>query len=414
MSSSLFRPFKAVRPVPALAAQVVAPPYDVLDSAEARVKAQGKPYSFLHVSKAEIDLPETVSPYDDAVYAKSAENYRALLEKGVLKRDEKPCYYVYRAQMGDHVQTGLAVAASVDAYDAGRIRRHELTRVDKENDRVRQIRALNAQTGPALLAYKQIQKVQEIIDKTVKKTPAYAVAGENGTTHTLWVMDDDDDIRTVTEAFDAVDVVYIADGHHRSAAASRIAKERKAENPRHTGEEAYNYFLAVAFPMEQMKIFDYNRVVADLNGMTPETFVAALEKTFDVTPVAGAESPKAPKTFRMYLAGKWYALSFKTTPDLSDPVKALDVSLLSAFVLEPLLGIGDPRTDKRIDFIGGVRGVKALADRVDAGKAAVAFAMYPTQMTELAAVADAGQIMPPKSTWFEPKLEDGMVSNPTD
>lgn len=406
----MFRPFKAVRPVPAFAQEVAAPPYDVLNAEEARQKANGKPYSFLHISKAEIDLPENTDPYSPAVYAKSAENYRALLEKGVLKQDEKPCYYVYRAVMGDHVQTGLAVAASVAEYDKNRIRRHEFTRVDKEDDRVRQIDALNAQTGPALLAYRQIPEIDAIIKKTVKTAPAYEITGDNAIRHALWVIDDDTNIAAITAAFNKQDVVYIADGHHRSAAAFRVAKARANANPHHTGNEDYNYFLAVAFPISEMKILDYNRVIKDLNGLTEQEFLKSLTEHFTVSAVKQTK-PSKKGMFGMYLAGQWYELQTKHAAP-ADPVKALDVSILSDLVLTPLLGIKDPRTDKRIDFVGGMRGLQELEKRVDSGEMAVAFALYPTQMTELTAVADSGQVMPPKSTWFEPKLVDGLVSNP--
>lgn len=409
----LFRPFRGIRPAPSCAAEVIAPPYDVLDTREARKKASGKPYSFLHISKAEIDLPEGTDPYDPAVYEKSAENYRRMLKDGILKQDEKPCYYVYRAVMGDHVQTGLAVAASVAAYDENRIRRHEFTRIDKEDDRVRQIDALSAQTGPVLLAYHQIPEVDAVIRKTVEKAPAYDVAGDNDIRHALWVVEDEKDILTLTEAFEKQKAVYIADGHHRSAAASRVAKLRASQNPNASGDEEYNSFLAVAFPVEEMKIFDYNRLVKDLNGMDTDDLIQALAEHFVILPTDKSPvSPDRPHTFGMYVDGQWYKLGLKELPETDDPVKLLDVSLLSDLVLSPLLGIQDPRTDKRIDFVGGIRGLKELEERVDAGKAAVAFSMYPTRMEELIAVADSGQVMPPKSTWFEPKLADGMVSNP--
>lgn len=408
----LFRPFKAVRPAPEFAAEVVAPPYDVLDTKEARQKASGKPYSFLHISKAEIDLPEDINPYDPAVYAKSAENYRNLLNKGILTQENKPCYYVYRAIMGEHTQTGLAVAASVEAYDAGRIRRHEFTRVEKEDDRVRQIDALNAQTGPALLAYRQISEVDAVIKKTVATAPLYDVTADHGIRHIIWKIDNNDDIATITTAFSEQRIVYIADGHHRSAAASRIAKTRAQNNPSHTGTEDYNFFLAVAFPMEEMKILDYNRIVKDLNGLTSDAFLKALEKDFTITPVSGIAKPEKKDAFGLYLDGKWYAMALKNKPATTDPVKLLDVSLLSDLVLTPILGIRDLRKDKRIDFVGGMRGLKELEDRVNNDGFAVAFALYPTQMEELTAVADTEQVMPPKSTWFEPKLTDGLLSNP--
>ncbi len=411
---SLFRPFKGVRPVPEHAAAVIAPPYDVLDAKEAREKAKGKPFSFLHVSKAEIDLPEGTDPYSPEVYAKSAENYNKMLKNGILKQDNKPCYYVYRAVMGDHVQTGLAVAASVAEYDKNRIRKHEFTRVDKEDDRVRQIDALNAQTGPVLLAYRQNETVDAVIKKTVSaKAPAYEVEGDNKVIHSLWIIDDDGDVKTITDEFAKAEAVYIADGHHRSAAASRVAKKRAAENPNHTGKEDYNFFLAVAFPVDEMKILDYNRLVKDLNGMDTDDLIQALAQRFVILPKDKTPAvPVRPHSFGMYIDGQWYLLGLKELPDTDDPVKLLDVSLLSDLVLSPLLGIKDPRTDKRIDFVGGMRGLKELERRVDSGEMKVAFAMYPTRMEDLIAVADSNQVMPPKSTWFEPKLADGMVSNP--
>ena len=325
----LFRPFKAVRPAPEFAAEVVAPPYDVLDTKEARQKASGKPYSFLHISKAEIDLPENTDPYDPAVYTKSAENYQTLLNNGILTQEKKPCYYVYRAVMGDHTQTGLAVAASVEAYDAGRIRRHEFTRVEKEDDRVRQIDALNAQTGPALLAYRQISEVDAIIKKTVSAVPLYDVTADHEIRHIIWKIDDEADIETITAAFAKQEIVYIADGHHRSAAASRIAKTRAKNNPHHTGKEDYNFFLAVAFPIEEMKILDYNRIIKDLNGLTPEALLKDLEKNFTVTFVSGIAKPRKKNEFGLYLDGKWYLMTLKNKPVTTDPVKLLDVSLLS-------------------------------------------------------------------------------------
>ncbi|MBR1777390.1 MAG: DUF1015 domain-containing protein [Alphaproteobacteria bacterium] len=408
----LFRPFKAVRPAPEFAAEVVAPPYDVLDTKEAREKASGKPYSFLHISKAEIDLPEDINPYDPAVYAKSAENYQALLHQGILMQEDKPCYYVYRAVMGEHTQTGLAVAASVEAYDAGKIRRHEFTRVEKEDDRVRQIDALKAQTGPALLAYHQIPEVDQIIKKTVQTAPLYKVTADHGIHHLIWKIDNEADLAAITAAFNRQEVVYIADGHHRSAAASRVAKKRAQANPKHTGLEDYNFFLAVAFPIEEMKILDYNRIIRDLNGLSPAAFLKALKKDFIVTPSEAVVKPKQKNTFGLYTDGKWYLLTLKNKPETTDPVKLLDVSLLSDLVLTPILGIQDLRKDKRIDFVGGMRGLKELENRVNNDGFAAAFALYPTQMNELTAVADTGQVMPPKSTWFEPKLTDGLLSNP--
>ncbi len=408
----LFRPFKAVRPLPEFAAQVAALPYDVLDAKEAKLKAKNKPFSFLHISKAEIDLPENIDPYDPVVYEKSAENYKSLLEKGVLKQDQTPCYYVYRATMGNHVQTGLAVAASVEQYDLNRIRKHEFTRIEKEDDRVRQIDALSAQTGPVLLAYKQIPVVDTIIKKTVLNKPVYQVMADNDICHALWVIDDPKDIQIITEAFDQQNAVYIADGHHRCAAASRVAKIRAQQNPDHNGTEAYNSFLAIAFPVEEMKILDYNRIVKDLNGLTKEAFLDALKKDFFIQPVEHIAKPEKKNTFGLYLDHQWYLMTLKNPPETEDPVTLLDVSILSDLVLDSILNIKDLRKDKRIDFVGGMRGLTELQKHVDSGDFSAAFALYPTQMSELIAVADSGKVMPPKSTWFEPKLADGLVSNP--
>ncbi len=410
-SISLFRPFKGIRPTVGFAQEVVAPPYDVLSSQEAREKANDKPYSFLHISKAEIDLPQGTNPYAPEVYAKSAENYHKLIQEGILKQDEKACYYVYRAVMGEHIQTGLAVSASVKAYDDNRIRRHEFTRPDKEDDRVRQIDALDAQTGPVLIAYHQIQSIKEIIENTMKQTPCYEVVGDYDVKHSLWIIDKDEDIETITKAFDEVPAVYIADGHHRSAAASRVAKQRQENNPSHTGNEAYNSFLAVAFPIEEMKILDYNRLVKDLNGLNKESFLLKLEEKFSVT-LSSTKAPETNRTFGMYLDGQWYTLVLKEVDSSLDAVERLDVSLLSNLILDPILGIKDLRTDKRIDFVGGMRGAESLEEAVNSKAFSVAFMVYPTQMQELIDVADSEQVMPPKSTWFEPKLADGMVSNP--
>ena len=327
---------------------------------------------------------------------------------GVLKRDAKPCYYVYRLQMGDHVQTGLVGGGSVAAYDVNRIRKHEFTRPDKEDDRVRQIDACDAQTGPVLLAHRNTPPVAAAITATIAQAPAYSVTAADGIVHTLWVMDDDAQIAAVTASFDAMHALYIADGHHRSAAASRIAAARRAGG---VDDAAHDSFLVVTFPIEEMKIFDYNRVVKDLNGLSREQFLAAIEAEFSVQAVSAQAKPQAPGQIGLYLPGQWYALAPKN-PAPADPVARLDVSLLSDRLLTPVLGIADLRKDKRIDFVGGKRGLGELEKRVDSGEMAVAFAMFATSMEDLVAVAEAGQVMPPKSTWFEPKLADGMVSYP--
>jgi uncharacterized protein (DUF1015 family) len=355
---NLIQPFPALRPASERANDVVAPPYDVLSTDEARERASGRPWSFLHISKPEIDLPAGTNPYAPEVYAKGAENLQAMIQAGVLVQDAAPCYYAYRIVMGSHSQTGIVAAASVADYDTNRIRKHEFTRPDKEDDRVRQIDALNAQTGPVLLAY-----------------PA------------------------------------APDGHHRSASASRIAAARRAANPGHTGAEPYNFFLSVIFPAHQMHILDYNRVITDLNGLRAEAFLERVSHAFSVEPAAAAVKPERPGSFGLYLAGRWYRLDIR--PDLipADPVGRLDVSLLQNNLIAPILGITDPRRDKRIDFVGGIRGLAELEKRVNSGAMALAFALHPTRMEDLMAVADANEVMPPKSTWFEPKLADGLASH---
>ncbi|BAZ93613.1 uncharacterized protein FOKN1_1214 [Thiohalobacter thiocyanaticus] len=409
---SLIRAFAGLRPVDGRAGDVCAPPYDVLNSAEARSRAEGRPYSFLHISKPEIDLPEDTNPYAPEVYAKAAENFQRMRQEGVLVQDEQPCYYIYRLHMDDHTQTGLVAVASVEDYDSNRIRKHEFTRPDKEDDRVRQIDALDAQTGPVLLAYRSEAEVDALLEAGASGAPDVDIVADDGIGHKLWVVRDQKLIDDITARFDAMPNLYIADGHHRSASASRVAAARREANPNHTGEEPYNYFLSVIFPHEQMAIFDYNRVVKDLNGKSPEEFMDTVGKAFEVAPSEVPVKPAGPAEFGMYLGGKWYRLNIRE--DLipkDDPVKRLDVSLLADNLLDPVLGITDPRRDSRIDFVGGIRGLDGLQKRVDSGEMVVAFSMYPTPMSELMAVADAGEVMPPKSTWFEPKLADGLVSH---
>jgi len=360
-------------------------------------------------------MPPGTDPYSDAVYAKGAETFAALCEQGVLQRDRKPYYYVYRITMGDHVQTGLAAASSVQAYDAGRIRRHELTRPEKEDDRVRIIEALNAQTGPALLAYRSDPSVDGLLAQISVTAPEVEATADDGSSHALWLVRDEEQSAFLTRAFDAMEVLYIADGHHRCAAASRVAGRRSRDNPRHTGEEAYNYFLSVLFPHDQLRILDYNRVVADLNGLSVEGFLERVAEDFELISSDAPVQPARSGEFGVYVGGRWYRLRIKDgRVDGSDPVARLDVSVLSDVLIGPILGIDDPRRDKRIDFVGGIRGLAELAQRVDTGEMAVALSLFPARMEELIAVADAGRIMPPKSTWFEPKLADGMVSHVLD
>ena len=406
---TLIRPFRALRPAPGRAGEVLAPPYDVLSSAEARERAKGKPWSFLHVSKPEIDLDPATDPYDRAVYAKGRENLRRMIADGILIRDAKPCYYVYRLTWRDRQQTGLAVAASIADYASNRIRKHEHTTPVKEDDRVHQIEAVNAQTGPVMTAYPTADRIDAVLASATECAPDVDVTADDGVRHQLWVIDDEETIGRLTRAFDALPALYIADGHHRAAAAARVAAARGEDTGSH------RRFLAVLFPHHQMTILDYNRVVRDLNGRSPEQFLAALRERFSVEASDKPIRPGASGEYGLYLAGHWHKLTIR--PDLvpkNDPIGRLPITLLARNAIEPLLGIADPRTDKRIDFVGGARGLTELERRVASGEMAVAFALYPTQMADLMAVADAGGIMPPKSTWFEPKLADGMVSHVLD
>ncbi len=403
---SLIRPFRGLRPAAGRAAEVIAPPYDVMNTAEARAMVAGRPLSFLHVSRPEVDLPEDTDPYADAVYAKGAENLRRLIADGVLRQDAAPCYYAYRLVMDGRAQLGVVVAASVAAYDENRIRRHEFTRPDKENDRVRHIDTSNAQTGPVFLAHRANAALDGVLARAAAGEPAADVTAADGVRHTLWVIDAPADIAAITAAADAQGVLYIADGHHRSAAASRVAAARKGAL-----DDESNFFLAVSFPHDQLKILDYNRLLTDLHGLDAAAFLARVGEHFEVEPTAGQARPTSANTFGMYLSGQWYRLTLKPGRVPDDPVGRLDVSLLHHYLIEPVLGVSDPRRDKRIDFVGGIRGLGELERRVDSGEMAVAFALYATSLEDLMAVADAGQVMPPKSTWFEPKLADGMVSH---
>ena len=404
---TLVRPFRALRPAPGRAAEILAPPYDVLSSAEARERAQGKPWSFLHVSKPEIDLDPAIDPHDRAVYAKAAENLERMIAAGVLVRDAEPCYYVYRLTRRDRQQTGLAAVASLAHYRTNRIRKHEHTTPVKEDDRVRQIEAVNAQTGPVMMGYPAAPAIDAMLAKASERDADIDVTADDGVRHQLWVVGDDKTVAALTRAFDALPALYIGDGHHRTAAADRVAQGR--------GGGAASDFLTVIFPHHQMTILDYNRVLRNLNGHGPDGLLAALRARFAVAASDQPVRPAAAGEFGMYLAGRWYRLTIR--PDLvpeHDPIGRLPITLLTRHVIEPLFGITDPRTDQRIDFVGGGRGLRELERRVAGGEMAVAFALYPTQMADLMAVADAGGIMPPKSTWFEPKLADGMVNHVLD
>jgi uncharacterized protein (DUF1015 family) len=407
---TLILPFRGLRPAPGKAGEIAAPPYDVLSSAEARERASGKPNSFLHISKPEIDLPEDTDIYSPAVYAKAAENLARMIGDGTLTRDLTDSYYAYRLTMGSHTQTGLVAVASVADYDSNRIRKHEFTRPDKEDDRVRQIEALNAQTGPVLLAYPASSTADLLVGSIAEGPPEADVTADDGIRHQIWALRDPEQIEAITRTFDAMEALYIADGHHRSAAASRVSSARRQEGCQLSSD----YFLAVIFPHHQMKIMDYNRVVKDLNGLSKDALLAQLEAAFTIETSAKSMQPTRVGEFGMYLDKQWYRLCIKPELVTADPVASLDVSLLSEHALGPILGIADLRRDKRIDFVGGIRGLAELEKRVDSGEMAVAFALYPTGMSQLMAVADSNNVMPPKSTWFEPKLADGLVSHVLD
>ena len=413
------KPFAAVRPTKGIVTEVAAPPYDVLNSEEAKQMAGEK--SLLHITKPEIDFDPILPDHDQRVYDKAVENFKAWQDKGWLVQDGKPCYYVYSQTMDGRTQYGLVLCAHTDDYAEGKIKKHELTRKDKEDDRMIHVKIQNANIEPVFFAYKDNAELNAIVENTIKGAPEYSFIDENNFGHSFWVIDDDATIAKITAIFTGeVDAFYVADGHHRTAAAARVGTEKKAGNPAHTGNEEYNFFMAVCFPESQLKIIDYNRVVKDLNGLSEEDFIAALGKDFEVKKVSEPckacgkpAEPYAPThlhEFSMYLGGCWYCLEAKEGRyDDSDPIGVLDVTILSNLVLDRILGIKDLRTDKRIDFVGGIRGLGELSRRVDSGEMKVAFALYPVSMQQLIRIADSGNIMPPKTTWFEPKLRSGLA-----
>ena len=404
-------PFRGLRPSRDLAEKIAAPPYDVLSSEEARELAAGNPYSFLHVGKPEIDLPAGTDLYDDAVYEKGKENFSRFIQEKVLLQDKKKSFYIYQQIWGEHEQIGLVAGASCQDYQDDVIKKHELTREDKEKDRLRHIETLNAQTGPVFLTYKQKDSIDRLIRQGMARSPDYDISTFDGVRHIFFVVDDNELVAAIQREFASLDVLYVADGHHRSAAAARIKAKRQSQNPDHSGDEEYNFFLAVIFPHRQMKILPYNRLVKDLNGMCKAEFFGALADRFEYDD-AELKVPDAPQSFCLYIEGKWYRLRAKPeTFAADDAVASLDVSILQNNLLDPVLGIKNPRTDKRIDFVGGIRGTAELEKKVDSGDYKVAFSLSPTTIEQLFAVADAGKIMPPKSTWFEPKLKDGLVSH---
>ncbi|MBQ9887710.1 MAG: DUF1015 domain-containing protein [Bacteroidales bacterium] len=405
------RPFAAVRPPRGLETEVTAPPYDVLNSEEAKKMAGEK--SLLHITKPEIDFDPILPDHDQRVYDEAVKNFKLWRSNGWLVQDPKPCYYVYAQRMGERTQYGLVLCANTEDYMTGKIKKHELTRKDKEDDRMIHVRIQNANIEPVFFAYKDNPELLSIMMKSASGTPEYDFTDENGFGHTFWVIDSQSEIDRITEIFSSeVDAFYVADGHHRTAAAARVGAEKKSLNPNHTGDEEYNFFMAVCFPESQLRILDYNRVVRDLNGHSEEEFLDLLGKDFEVS-LASAGEPYRPSglhNFSMYLSGKWYSLTAKPGRyDDSDPIGVLDVTILSGLVLDKILGIKDLRTDNRIDFVGGIRGLGELSRRVDSGEMKVAFALYPVSMTQLMDIADSGNIMPPKTTWLEPKLRSGLA-----
>lgn len=407
---AIFRPFKAVRPVPEFASKVAALPYDVMNSAEAAEMVKGNPYSFLHVDKAEIDLPEGTDLYSEKVYLKARENMDKLVSDGICKQDEEPKFYIYRQIMNGRSQTGLVGCVSIDDYINNTIKKHELTRADKEADRINHVDYCDANTGPIFLTYRPQSEIASILaDWKKSHAPVYDFVTDDGISNTVWVIDCPELIAKISALFANVDYLYIADGHHRAASAVKVGLKRREQNPAFDGSEEFNYFLAVLFDCDELEIMDYNRVMKDLAGNSPAEFIEKISEKFDVEAVgATAYKPEAAHTFGMLLEGKWYKLTAKNgTFNEADPVAALDVSILQNNLISPVLGIDDPRTDKRIDFVGGIRGLVELERRASEDMC-LAFSMYPTTLKELMDIADAGKLMPPKSTWFEPKLLSGL------
>ena len=407
----LIKTFKALRPSPEKASEVIAPPYDVLNSEEAREMSQNKPYSFLHISKPEIDLPAGIKTDDPKVYKQGAENLIKMIDDKILIQEESECLYVYEIAFGTSKQTGIACVASVEAYRKNQIKKHEFTKPVKEDDRVNNINELKAQTGPVLLAYQNTHEISDLLSKVKEKETLYDVFAPDGSNHKIWLVNESKFFNPILEEINSMESLYIADGHHRSAAASRVMEEMKKNNNTHTGQEDYNFFLSVAFPHSEMSILDYNRIIKELNNSKDE-LISNIKENFYITLHEGQFKPKQKGQFGMYIEGKWYNLEIKEEKvDTKDPVKSLDVSILHDFLIEPFLGIKDERTDQRIDFVGGARGLGELERRVNNDGFKIAFSLYPTPIEALIDVANANKVMPPKSTWFEPKLLDGLLSH---
>jgi uncharacterized protein (DUF1015 family) len=402
-------PFRALRPVKSFAGQVAAPPYDVMNCAEAKKFVRANPLSFLHVEKSEIDVPDAEEADDQRIFDRAKANLQGLIDKGVLRREEVPAFYLYRQRVGERSQIGIVAGVSIAEYEAGRIRRHELTRADKEKERTRHIDTVGAQTGPVFLTYRGREAIDRLAARITARSPEYDFTAGNGVVHTVWGISDPAEIRGVVEGFAPVESLYIADGHHRAAAAATVARIRKDRNPGDRGDEGYHILMAVLFPQEQLQIMDYNRAIRDLNGLTAEAFLARIGEKFLISGGGAGKSPVRRHEFGMYLGGTWRHLTArKEILRDDDPIAGLDVSLLQEHLLGPVLGIRDPRTDSRISFIGGIRGMVELENLVDRGDCTVAFSLYPPTVGEMMAVADAGKVMPPKSTWFEPKLLSGL------
>lgn len=397
------RPFQGLVPNPSLTQDVACVPYDVVNTSEAAALSEGNPHSLMHVDRAEINLPAETDPYSDLVYQTASERFAQMQNDHVLQRESAPVLYLYQQQMGNHVQTGIAAVCHIEDYENDIIKKHEKTRKDKEDDRTRLIGTLNANTGPVFLTYRESPTIDALVNATLTTTPSADFTSPDGIAHRVWKITDPS---ALVEAFTHIPVSYVADGHHRTASAVRVGRERRAANPNHQGTEDYNWFLCVLFPGNQLRILPYNRLVKDLNGHSTEAFLRAVSATFRVSPNA-TSTPEKPGDIRMYLNGSWYSLTWAPAPD-ADPIGRLDVTGLQERLLQPLLGVDDPRTSKRIDFVGGIRGTQELEKRVDSGECAVAFSMFPTTVQQLMDIADAGQIMPPKSTWFEPKLRSGL------
>ncbi|MDU5105231.1 MULTISPECIES: DUF1015 domain-containing protein [unclassified Clostridium] len=405
---AIIRPFKAIRPINELVDKIAALPYDVMDSDEARDMVKDNPYSFLHVDKAEVDLPKDIDVYDDRVYEKAKDNLDKMINEGLYLQDNKPNYYIYRQVMKGRSQTGLVACASIDDYTNNIIKKHELTREEKEIDRINHVYKCEAHTGPIFLTYREDKRISNILNEWIKKEPLYDFIADDGVAHTVWIIDDEDTVNNLQELFKSVKYLYIADGHHRSASAVKVGHIKRAEKEDYTGEEEFNYFLSISYPDSELEVLDYNRTVKDLNGLSTEEFLEKVKEKFEVNESSERVKPSEKHTFGMYIDNQWYLLKAKEgifNPE--DPVDRLDVSILQNSLLRPILGIEDPRKSKRIKFIGGIRGLKELERRANTDMK-VSFSMYPTTTEDIMAIADSGEIMPPKSTWFEPKPRSGI------